>query len=131
MLQRLARLLCIAAALAISGLPTGLVQCCAWASMIESRSLQTTLAEAVQSTFDGEHPCPICLAVKKTSSDQREKEKQGAAPTDAKPVRAVGVELAFALIPLPRRLIGVLSTEIEGRSRPGFAQKILRPPAAV
>lgn len=128
--HRIARILCFVAALAISGLPTGLVQCCAWATMIETRSVQTTLAEAMQTTFDGEHPCPMCLAVKKTSNKQREKEKQGIAPTDAKPVRADGVEVAFQLIPLPRRLIGVLHTEIENQSRPGFAQEILRPPAA-
>ncbi len=117
--------------LAVSGLPTGLVQCYAWATMIEARSVEATLAEAVSSTFDGEHPCALCLAVKKTSDDQREKEKHGTAPNEAKFVRTGGVEVAFQLLPLPRRLIGVLDTDVSGHARAGFGRSWLRPPVAL
>jgi hypothetical protein len=129
MFHRIAKLLCIVATLAISGLPTGLAQCHAWATMIEQRIEQSTLAAAVESTFDGEHPCPRCLAVKKASDEQRKHEKQGTAPSEAKPVRAVGVQGAFVFISMPRPLIGILSTEIQSSTRPGFAMELLRPPA--
>ena len=47
------------------------MQCVAWAGMLVSYSQKGTVAEAVEKTFDGQHPCPLCLAI-------REAEKQGA-----------------------------------------------------
>jgi len=46
------------------------MQCVAWAGMVVSYSQESTVAEAVEKTFDGEHPCPLCLAI-------REAEKEG------------------------------------------------------
>jgi hypothetical protein len=41
------------------------LQIVAWAGMITKYSQQRSLAEAVKMTFDGEHPCRMCKAIKK------------------------------------------------------------------
>lgn len=41
-----------------------LLQSVAWVGMIISYSQTATLSEAVSKTFDGKHPCRMCLAVK-------------------------------------------------------------------
>lgn len=40
------------------------LQSVAWVGMIISYSQTATLSEAVSKTFDGKHPCRMCLAVK-------------------------------------------------------------------
>lgn len=47
----------------LCGGPRGLLQCVAWAGMLVNYSQQGTVAEAVEMTFDGEHPCKLCLAI--------------------------------------------------------------------
>lgn len=39
------------------------LQVVAWAGMIVSRAPDQGLAAAVESTFDGKHPCPLCKAL--------------------------------------------------------------------
>ncbi len=47
----------------LSGGHLALLQTVAWASMIASRAASDSFAFAVETTFDGQHPCPICLAI--------------------------------------------------------------------
>jgi hypothetical protein len=47
----------------LCGGPQGLAQCVAWAGMLVNYSQQATVAEAVEMTFDGKHPCRLCLAI--------------------------------------------------------------------
>ncbi len=41
-----------------------LLQSVAWVGMIVDYSQNATLSEAISMTFDGEHPCRMCLVVK-------------------------------------------------------------------
>lgn len=41
-----------------------LLQSVAWVGMIVTYSQTSTLSEAISMTFDGEHPCRMCLVVK-------------------------------------------------------------------
>ena len=41
-----------------------LLQSVAWVGMIITYSQTSTLSEAISMTFDGEHPCRMCIAVK-------------------------------------------------------------------
>lgn len=52
------------------GLHRGVVQGIAWTQMLVNYASETSLMEAVEMTFDGQHPCPLCEAVK----DDREAE---------------------------------------------------------
>lgn len=74
----LARLL-IGSALVLSiGLHWVVLQSAAWAGMIVSYSLQQgSLVTGVSQTFDNEHPCPLCSAIKKgTQSEKKDTRKQ-------------------------------------------------------
>lgn len=42
-----------------------LLQVVAWGRMLATYSQGRTLAEAAEMTFGGEHPCPMCKAIKK------------------------------------------------------------------
>ena len=41
-----------------------LLQSVAWVGMVVSYSQSAPLTEAISMTFDGEHPCKLCIAVK-------------------------------------------------------------------
>lgn len=40
--------------------------------MLISRSIATSVADAVETTFDGQHPCPMCAAI----ADGKQAEQQ-------------------------------------------------------
>jgi len=61
---RLARTLLILALAASIGLHWMLLQSVAWVGMFADFSRDNSLRTAVTMTFDGNHPCPLCLAVK-------------------------------------------------------------------
>lgn len=65
--------------LQLCGGPQGFMQCVAWAGMLASYSSGRTAAEAVEMTFDGEHPCALCLAI------QESREKETECPVDNNP----------------------------------------------
>jgi len=50
----------IAALFAGSGAQWFMLQSVAWTGMLIRFSQQTTFTEAVEKTFDGQHPCPLC-----------------------------------------------------------------------
>lgn len=45
--------------------------------MVVSYSQKASITEAIDQTFDGKHPCPMCKAIKSASAEGKEKsEKQ-------------------------------------------------------
>ena len=50
------------------------LQMVAWMGMFALSSQQGDLAGALEKTFDGKHPCPLCSAVE--SGQQKEREQQ-------------------------------------------------------
>ncbi|MHC1769318.1 MAG: hypothetical protein AB9869_34395 [Verrucomicrobiia bacterium] len=71
------------------------LQSFAWANMLIEFSRSNTLAAAVEKTFDGQHPCPMCLQVRKGWSDQQQEDQK---------VPVLNLELASKLIWQLRRL---------------------------
>ncbi len=69
------KLLLLTCALYLSGAHWTVLQVTAWTGMLVARSQTSGVAEAVVTTFDGEHPCGLCTAI---ASGQKE-EKQGGA----------------------------------------------------
>jgi hypothetical protein len=51
-----------------------LLQTVAWASMIVEYSHSAPVAEAVEKTFDGRHPCPICKEIQKNQQSEKKHE---------------------------------------------------------
>jgi len=66
--------LTVAAALIVAvGGHWAMLQSVAWVNMVVSYSQQAPLKEAISMTFDGEHPCNLCVAVKKGKQEEQER----------------------------------------------------------
>ena len=64
---------CILLALVLSlGLHWTVLQSAAWVSMIVSYSQEGSLSEALEKTFDGEHPCELCRMIDRGTSESPE-----------------------------------------------------------
>lgn len=50
-----------------------LLQTVAWGNMLVEFSSTNSFSEAVDKTFDGEHPCHLCKVVKKSKSESEKK----------------------------------------------------------
>lgn len=101
---RIARLLLLASLMVSIGGQWMVLQGVAWVGMAVSYSLEEgSVSSGLSKTFDGEHPCPLCKAVKKSSQDNDE-----AAPGE-KGFGKTKVELATKSIvclfpPVPMRM---------------------------
>lgn len=78
------------------GLHWTLLQTMAWTGMIISYSRDASLTEAVSKTFDGQHPCCMCKAIKKARAEEKQQQKQEKNP-DSK-IKLALPEIAFSLI---------------------------------
>jgi hypothetical protein len=73
-----------------------LLQTVAWGNMLVEFSSKSSFSEAVDKTFDGEHPCHLCKVVEKSKSED-----------EKKPLLKVEMKWEVALpasvkVPLPR-----------------------------
>ena len=61
------------------------LQSVAWGRMLVDYSRNASLSTAIEQTFDGEHPCPMCTQIKKgrTAEQQSEQKSPWASPTKA------------------------------------------------
>jgi hypothetical protein len=96
-LVRFGRLLLAVALCATLGLHWAALQAVAWTQMLVTYSHHAALGEAVKKTFDGEHPCSLCLLVKHGQNEER---KHESAPLtkklDAVLVRVEAAPIRFA-----------------------------------
>jgi hypothetical protein len=74
MWQRFSRILVILCVVQLVGGHWAALQSVAWVQMVISYSQQETLADALEKTFDGEHPCHLCTIVKQGQAAQDEQE---------------------------------------------------------
>ena len=49
-----------------------ILQSIAWVGMVVCYSQNATLAAALQKTFDGEHPCRLCLVIREGKKSERQ-----------------------------------------------------------
>lgn len=70
---RASQYLLIATLLVSMGGHLALLQTIAWGNMLVDFSSETSLSEAMEKTFDGEHPCALCKVVKKSKSEDEKK----------------------------------------------------------
>jgi hypothetical protein len=79
MLLRLSKSLLVLTLMVSIGGHWALLQSVAWTTMFAANlSANDSLTEAVSKTFDGEHPCPLCCAIK--AGKKTEKKSEAAAP---------------------------------------------------
>ncbi len=68
-----ARLMILAALMVSIGGQWMVLQGVAWLGMAVTYSVETgSVSSGLSKTFDGEHPCPLCKAVKKGSQEERD-----------------------------------------------------------
>lgn len=58
------------------GLHWAALQTFAWTTMIVERAQTGSLAEAIQTTFDGRHPCKLCKVVRTGQAAEKKAESQ-------------------------------------------------------
>jgi hypothetical protein len=70
--RKAAKFLLVCLLMVSIGAQWAVLQGVAWVGMAVTYSLQDgSLAEGLSKTFDGEHPCPLCKAVKKGVEDDQ------------------------------------------------------------
>ena len=81
---------------AIGG-PLALLQGVAWVTMVHDFSKSGSLSQAVEKTFDGQHPCPLCQKLAKARAAEEK------APVTVKIDKKAEVFVASksAIVPLP------------------------------
>jgi hypothetical protein len=72
------KLLILCCALYLSGAHWVLLQVTAWTGMVIERTQTSGVVVAVETTFDGAHPCALCHAI--TEGNQEERKKDPEAP---------------------------------------------------
>ncbi len=123
---RASQYLLIATWLVSMGGHLALLQTFAWGNMLVDFSSKGSLSEAMDKTFDGEHPCPLCKAVKKSKSEE-----------DKKPLLKSEIKMEVALpvpvkVPFPQSTEVVFSvTEYSGTYAEVYLAVPMQPPRAV
>ncbi len=106
--MRGARLVVLAAFLVSTGTHTAVLQAFAWARMTVRFAQRDGLAAALEETFGGEHPCAMCVVIRKADAAPHalaaapaHSRVGHAAPTAAP--RAVRTESSFVVFAAPWR----------------------------
>jgi hypothetical protein len=73
-LVRLGKILVIAALVVTTGAHWMALQTVAWTTMLAANWGSGSFSEAVTSTFDGRHPCPLCKAIAAAKKSEQKKE---------------------------------------------------------
>lgn len=91
MFRGLGNILLIVALLMATGSHWAVLQSIAWTSMLVDNLRNSSLTEAVQRTFDGNHPCALCKQI----AAGKKSEKKAEFPTVLKKFDFVSERLAF------------------------------------
>jgi hypothetical protein len=76
MLSRVPKFLIVLAVASSIGLHWAFLQSLAWVGMVVNYSQSAPLKEALQKTFDGEHPCELCKQVAEGKKAQKDSEQK-------------------------------------------------------
>lgn len=97
-MSRLPQILVVAALVVSIGLHWAVLQSAAWVGMAVAYSVEKgSLTEGLSDTFDGDHPCPLCKAVKQGQDSESQTEDDQAPTTKSKEVK---LTLALVTVPL-------------------------------
>lgn len=98
------------------GMHWTVLQGVAWTGMFLANLNKGTVTEAVEKTFDGEHPCPLCLAVKEGQKKDNDDSKPLAAKSVKKFEAVLVTETRLVAPPAEIRSFPRLVSSFEGRS---------------
>jgi hypothetical protein len=94
------KFLILVCALHLSGAHWVMLQVTAWTGMLITRVQEAPVRRAVATTFDGEHPCAMCLSISAAKKQEEKKPDAPAVPTpgDFKCVAVVPFTLPAAAL---------------------------------
>ncbi len=98
------------------GLHWALLQSVAWVGMIVAYSQDASISEAVTKTFDGNHPCPLCKAIKSARADERQNEAKQNLKPGSKLELGVVWQAQFFAFSVPSQKISPSNSEATIRS---------------
>jgi len=70
-MRRFGNTLLIVALLANTGGHWALLQSVAWTTMLVEHLHSQSFSQSMEQTFDGRHPCPLCLAIKAAKNTEK------------------------------------------------------------
>jgi hypothetical protein len=79
MKSRLAAFLCVMAVFQLMGGHWAVLQVTAWVGMLVRNSETEGVGIGISKTFDGEHPCSLCLSIAKNKQTEKKQSSQFAA----------------------------------------------------
>ena len=79
MTRRIGNLLLIVMLLVTTGGHWALLQSFAWGTMLADHLQSQSLTESMEQTFDGQHPCKLCCAIRAAKKAEKRAEFPGAA----------------------------------------------------
>jgi hypothetical protein len=95
MKSRLAVFLCVIAVFQLIGGHWAVLQATAWVSMLVKYSQSEGMEAGISKTFDGKHPCDLCLSIAKN----KQTEKKQSARIDAAKIYLVASAQRWVLQP--------------------------------
>lgn len=90
-------ILAFACALYLGGAHWAVLQVTAWTGMLVTRAPELGVARAVETTFDGAHPCRMCEAVEVGKQEEQKQQPVSPTPGAVKEVKLV----SFKIITVP------------------------------
>ena len=103
--MRIGRGLALIALLNFAGAHWIVLQSIAWSSMLAKHAQHSRLAEAVQKTFDGAHPCNLCKGMSRAQGTEK---KEASVPVEISKIPVLH-EIAPKFISISRISIAVVS----------------------
>jgi hypothetical protein len=85
--------------LALTGGQWAVLQSVAWAGMLASRLRTQRLPDAITTTFDGQHPCPLCKVVQTGRKNESKPEAVIKLPRIEFPLADCGCQMIAELDP--------------------------------
>jgi len=79
MKSRVAIFLCVVAVFQLMGGHWAILQATAWVGMLVKYSESEGVEEGISKTFDGKHPCSLCLSIAKNKQAEKRQSSQLAA----------------------------------------------------
>ncbi|MBT7960145.1 MAG: hypothetical protein HN759_12525 [Akkermansiaceae bacterium] len=66
------KFLCLVTVIAVTDAHLVFTQGWAWSTMLQDRAPERGMVEAIESTFNGAEPCPMCCAVQQERQEEQE-----------------------------------------------------------
>jgi hypothetical protein len=83
----------------------GILQCVAWSTMLVRFASSLPLIQAIQYTFDGEHPCTLCKSIQEGSAQEKQTDRHLPSSTDKVELLGLVWQEAFCVYPSRHLLV--------------------------